>query len=639
MAVSFGRRLTFFFLLLVVLPMVFVAVLVDRVTTESSEGKADARLAGSLEAALGLYRDEIDEARKRVRGAARDPGLLAALRDQGKGAVREQTGRVLGERRLRALIVIDPSGDVIATAGSRNPVAGAEIAIRGRDGDLASLLGSTVSARSYVDRVRELTGSDAAVLRDGRPLATTLDLGESALPSGNGTANVSVADGRLRAATTQLGGAPESVRLAVFGPAPSGGIGATSPAVAAALAGFFALALLLILLLARGLRGQVREMFDAARRVGSGDFSRQVPVEGDDEMAGLAREFNKMSGRLSEQMGELRRQRAEVERSVQRIGEAFASGLDRLALLEIVAETALGACDAGAARVVLAGRGQLEADAGDVDADGVGEALAKAIEQTLEDGKPSTNSSGGAVAIAEPIGGLAEAERHDAALAVARTGEPFDEADREMLRYLCGQAAVSVENIDLHELVSEQAVKDELTGLANPRRFRELFEKEAVRAQRFGHQLSLILLDIDDFKQVNDTHGHLQGDEVLRTVGRILQQESRGVDEPARYGGEEFIVVLPETGRDGALEVAERIRTAIAASRTPLIDRSGELEVTVSLGVASSPPDTASDTKSLVAAADAALYSAKRAGKNRTECAPAQSPGVAAQGQPLERRT
>jgi diguanylate cyclase (GGDEF)-like protein len=224
-------------------------------------------------------------------------------------------------------------------------------------------------------------------------------------------------------------------------------------------------------------------------------------------------------------------------------------------------------------------------------------------------------------------------------MAIARAGGPFDEAERELLRYLCGQAAVSVENIDLHEFVSDQAVTDELTGLANPRRFRELIEKESVRAQRFGHPLSLLLLDIDDFKQVNDTYGHLQGDEVLRAVGRILADESRGVDEPARYGGEEFIVALPETDRGGAIEVAERIRTAIERSRVPLLEGSGKIGITASLGVASVSPESARDTKALIAAADAALYRAKRAGKNCTAFAAEAAEDVAAQGQPAERRT
>ena len=129
------------------------------------------------------------------------------------------------------------------------------------------------------------------------------------------------------------------------------------------------------------------------------------------------------------------------------------------------------------------------------------------------------------------------------------------------------------------------------------------------------------MLDVDDFKKVNDTHGHPQGDEVLRRIGAILRAESRGIDAPARYGGEEFAVALPETGTEGAVELAERIRARIEAEEVPFTDRDGELRITASLGVASIP-DSAADVRALVAAADAALYAAKRGGKNRVELAP-----------------
>jgi diguanylate cyclase (GGDEF)-like protein len=199
---------------------------------------------------------------------------------------------------------------------------------------------------------------------------------------------------------------------------------------------------------------------------------------------------------------------------------------------------------------------------------------------------------------------------------VARPGEPFTAAEREVFLYLVGQVSSSIENIALHELVSEQAVTDELTGLSNNRRFRELISKEAVRAERFGHELSLIILDIDDFKQINDSYGHLQGDEVLRMVGRVLHLESRGVDEPARYGGEEFAVALPETGLDGALELAERIRARIESEHVSRGDGASAVRVTASIGAASMR-DSADGAESLIAAADGALYEAKRAGKNR----------------------
>ncbi len=170
----------------------------------------------------------------------------------------------------------------------------------------------------------------------------------------------------------------------------------------------------------------------------------------------------------------------------------------------------------------------------------------------------------------------------------------------------------------LHELVSAEAVTDELTGLSNQRRFRELLHKETERAKRFGHDLSLLMLDLDDFKGVNDTHGHLQGDDVLRAVANAIRVESRGVDEPARYGGEEFSVALPETDAGGAYELAERIRNRVKDVRVPLRRGGGAIGVTISIGVGElgGPVE---DSDGLVDAADSALYAAKREGKDRTQ--------------------
>jgi diguanylate cyclase (GGDEF)-like protein len=230
-------------------------------------------------------------------------------------------------------------------------------------------------------------------------------------------------------------------------------------------------------------------------------------------------------------------------------------------------------------------------------------------------------SHGDLHAIAHPLIRAGEGEDETlGAMAVAREGEPFGAGEKEVLRYLIGQASVSVENIGLHERVAEQAATDALTGLANNRHFREWIDRESQRIGRFGGDLSLVLLDVDDFKQVNDTYGHLQGDEVLKELGRILQLESRGIDESARYGGEEFVLALPETPKGGAIEVAERVRERIASTEVQGVDGNAPLAVTASIGVASMPEDGA-DSRSLIAAADAALYEAKRSGKNRVVAA------------------
>jgi diguanylate cyclase (GGDEF)-like protein len=168
-----------------------------------------------------------------------------------------------------------------------------------------------------------------------------------------------------------------------------------------------------------------------------------------------------------------------------------------------------------------------------------------------------------------------------------------------------------------HERAEEEAITDELTGLSNHRRFRQILAKEVERAKRFDRPLSVVMLDLDDFKAINDNYGHLQGDRVLREVGRILKLESREVDEPARYGGEEFAIALPETRIDGAMEVGERIRRRLDAVRIPLDGHHGEIRIRASVGVAGSP-EQPPDTKTLIKAADQALYRAKQQGKNRT---------------------
>jgi diguanylate cyclase (GGDEF)-like protein len=637
---SFRTRLTLFFVLIVVVPMIALAVLVSELSRESRTGKADARLSSSVQTALAVYGDQVEQSRRAARRAAVDDRLTAALRERDPTALRDAARELVARLDLAALAVLGPGGGELARAGADDAVAKSEVTLRTRERPLGSVMASGITAERYAARVQHLTERGVAILVGGRPVASTPDLGEVDIPGSGGASTVELPSGDMRVATARLGGAEPGLRLAMFGPIDTAGVLSTRPVVLAALVAFFAIALLFIVLLVRSLQGQIAAMLAAARRIGGGDFSREVPVEGSDEMAGLALEFNKMSERLSEQMGELRRQRAELERSVRRIGEAFAHGLDREALLDIVAETALAACDAETCRIVIAGRARAQSEAGLIADGAIGEAMRAAERGVLREGGETVMSGDDVHALASALTGIPDGHRLGA-MSIARHGPAFEPGQRELFRYLAAQASVSVENVGLHELVSEQAITDELTGLSNQRRFAELIGKEAFRAERFGHGLSLLIVDIDDFKQVNDAYGHLQGDEVLRALGRILLEESRGVDEPARYGGEEFVVALPETGPAGAFEVAERIRERIGATEIPRVDGSGALRATVSVGVASMP-EAAREVTALIAAADAALYRAKRAGKNRSEQAAASkepSWSMAAQGQPTERRT
>jgi len=620
--VSFRGRLTLFFLLIVVLPMIALAVLVTQVETQSGNGKADARLASGLQVSLAVYRRDVARAKVAATQLGRSVALANALRSGDRSQIGSTTRSLARQHSVPALVLRDPQGRTLAIVGSRNPAPAYRLNLRGPNGDVGSLVVSTTTPKAYVAEIHRLTGRGVALLGPDGPIASTLRIGGASLPASGHTADVEIASHKVRAGTTTLPG-PGPMRLALFGPTEPGGFFGSSPLVAGVLVLFFAVALVFVAMLLRALAGQVAAMLEAARGIGEGDFSRTVPVVGSDEMAGLASEFNKMSGRLSAQMEELRRQQVEIDRSVRRIGEAFASGLDRQGLLQVVAETALGACGAEYGTIALSGREGAEAEAGEAN-DALQDVAVAAEGQALRSDDLVAWDEEGLCALASPLRRLGDPPENVGVMTVARAGESFSSAEQDVFLYLVGQVSASIENIALHEMVSEQAVTDELTGLSNNRRFRELISKEAARAQRFGHELSLIMIDIDDFKRVNDTYGHLQGDDVLRMIGKVLDAESRGVDEPARYGGEEFAVALPETGMEGAAGLAERIRARIESEAVARLDGKGTLKVTASVGAATMP-ESAATAQELIAAADAALYEAKRAGKNRVVAAPATS--------------
>ncbi|HTP64254.1 MAG TPA: diguanylate cyclase [Geobacteraceae bacterium] len=168
-----------------------------------------------------------------------------------------------------------------------------------------------------------------------------------------------------------------------------------------------------------------------------------------------------------------------------------------------------------------------------------------------------------------------------------------------------------------NELLRELSNTDPLTGLHNRRYLTKVLHNELLRAERTGDCLTLIMLDIDHFKKINDTCGHQNGDMVLATIARTAQKRLRCYDIAARFGGEEFVLVLPGTNMEGAEEVAERLREEVQnLSWAPPLDK---LSVTVSLGVAVFPSPAVDDMESLIRQADEALYRAKQKGRNRVE--------------------
>jgi diguanylate cyclase (GGDEF)-like protein len=161
------------------------------------------------------------------------------------------------------------------------------------------------------------------------------------------------------------------------------------------------------------------------------------------------------------------------------------------------------------------------------------------------------------------------------------------------------------------DVCEEAAFTDHLTGLANRRRFERQLEREVSRTLRYERPFSLLMLDIDNFKLVNDTFGHNAGDDAIRRLSKALQEGTRGIDLASRIGGEEFAILLVETDQEAAMEVAERLRLAIRDTNIPLAGR-----ITASFGVAECP-SSAQTATALLAAADRALYEAKRAGRDK----------------------
>ncbi|HEU4450972.1 MAG TPA: GGDEF domain-containing protein [Gaiellaceae bacterium] len=277
-----------------------------------------------------------------------------------------------------------------------------------------------------------------------------------------------------------------------------------------------------------------------------------------------------------------------VREAVALVGEALAATHDPEALLPVILQSAIGATGAVGARLVSGGN------------------------EVVRAGQPEVGG--------RPLA-LRLGSDHDSVgqlLLYPAEGSSFDREAEQLAHWLAAQATIALENERLHRTVKRQAITDELTQLANRRRFTETLAVEVRRAERFGDPVALVLADLDDFKAINDRYGHQAGDEVLRRFADVLRENVRDFDLPVRYGGEEFAVLLPETGLDGGEQLARRLQTALLRLRLSAIGRD-RAPVTASFGVAAFPP--MGSAEDLLSAADGALYRAKAAGKNRVVCA------------------
>jgi two-component system cell cycle response regulator len=443
------------------------------------------------------------------------------------------------------------------------------------------------------DRLALVSGKNTVVGRPG--------LDTAALPY-RGIRDVVIGGRTYRALAARLATGKPNASLVVF--TPKEAIEARAEAlrrrmlILAALA--LAIAGALAYFLGRTIVRSLKQLSDAAATLARGDFSSRVPVRGRDEFASLGRAFNDMSAQLESRLQELASERGRTREAIARFGEALAATHNAYVLVQVIVESIVEATGAAGGRLLVGGRE--EGRAGDPDAGP--EPLA--IPLSSEDGEV----------------GL---------LLLTPPAADFTDESRELAYWLALQARTALENATLHKRLELAAVTDVLTSLPNRRRFEDSLATEIARSDRFGGSLALVIADLDDFKQVNDRHGHVAGDDVLRAFADAMRATVRDLDTAARYGGEEFALLLPGTDLAGAERVAERIRARMQARQVRTIV--GELiAVTASFGVAAYP-DSPSQAD-LIAAADKALYRAKAAGKNRVEVAAGSAPPTAAAVRP-----
>ncbi|MEU4591929.1 sensor domain-containing diguanylate cyclase [Micromonospora aurantiaca (nom. illeg.)] len=616
--------------------------------------------------AVALVGDPVGRSRTADQVVAR--GLAAAVRiaDDAGRTTYATAGGPAGRWQDCAGTPATPVGALSAQVGLRDP-AGT---------DLGAVAAAQPVDRAFVARLAAVTGVGVTLLDDpGGITHTTEDQGVraavlAAAGQADGNRVTGTGDGRYVRRVGPSPGQPLPLVLSVPGERAPGLYGALIAAVALAAL----LAVLAAWRLARVTTRPLGELAGAVDRVARGDLSARVPVRSRDEIGRLASAFNRMTRETGTYVTALTSSRDQLRNHLAVLGDTLASTHDLQRILRVILDSAIAATGARAGAVLL------------VDGDGVlvgrcvegltgrwptgdpadpatlrvpvGSGVLGAVAATGEPlrgrwaspdtptGEPSCETY---VAVPFATPGTAEPRGPDrpghppadgdppgsacAALGVLVLydrlgGHEFHDDDVVTLRTFAGHAAVAVENVRVHEEAQRLSLTDPLTGLWNYRYLRESIRREVERANRFGRMLSVLALDLDRFKNVNDTWGHAAGDAVLVEFARRVRGVIREVDLAFRQGGEEFVVLLPETDARGATIVAERLG-AVVRDQPVAVEGSGDepvrVPVTVSIGIAVYP-DHAAGGQQVLDAADDALYAAKAAGRDGYRLAPAPDP-------------
>jgi diguanylate cyclase (GGDEF)-like protein len=577
---SFKVKLVVYFLLLSLLPIAAAYWGFTSVAGQSETRRVDARLQAGLRTALATYQERLDAAHSSAETLARNRVFQEELHARDLPEL-QQTLRDVG-----GIYVVTPDNKFHF---GRVPGLAAEqrVDVLTRAGLIGTVVAYVQFDSSLVDKLRGRSGlssADSLVLLKGAKIVASSPgiAGTVAVVPGQ-TKTIRVGGIRYRALVAPSVGAP--VRFAVLSPqALIDAADATSRnRLLLGLLASLALVSLVAYVEGRSIVRTLRGLAEAAHGIARGRLTERVPVRGRDEFAKLGTAFNDMANQLAARLAELDEERGRLRDAISRFGEALAATHDVEQLLRVIVETAVEAT--GAAGATLEAANGLVVESGDPHAEG------ERLEVRLTSG-------------AQTFGTL------------VLVGDDFDDEQRSTATSLASHAAIALDNAQLHRIVEQQALVDELTGIANRRQCEDTLPAEIARAERFGTPLTLVIADLDDFKGINDRHGHAVGDDVLREFASVLQATVRETDLAGRWGGEEFLLLLPGADAVGGAQLADRIRSAFA--ERSFLGRDGEVaRVTCSFGVAQLQP--ADDGRELFAAADRALYRAKRKGKNRVE--------------------
>ncbi|HEX2419509.1 MAG TPA: diguanylate cyclase, partial [Micromonosporaceae bacterium] len=617
-SVTLRARLMAAFLAVVLGPVLIGAVFVGGTVAAVSR----ARSAERLDIAATAVRTTLDAVCARLRSSAETAALLARGQEPVTRAALQSALQVVDLGQAGATRVDDAAGRLIQrfgnvpgpwTACDDGPRDGPGISGKDRVSALAvraEVLGADGQVAGYIqaaepvdaNMVRKLAGAAGVEIvvidRRNPPLATvSVDRSLKLMRSAQAVASSGVVqtdDGWYIRVLHPVRGQPLRLVLATS-------VGEEQ--------GLFAVLLGVVLLsgllavaaawwLARSTTRPLEELARAADRVAGGDLDARVPVRSADEVGRLATTFNRMTREMQGYVEALTASRDQLRGYLGLLGETLSSTHDLGRILGVILETATAATGAQAGVVLLMeqpdGRrsGLLTARC----AQGLGDRAGSLtdIKLTLGEGL-----LGGVAASGEPRRGRVESDgprlspqepRCRTYVAVPFSGthhggdetsvqsgrllgvlalydrlghDDFDDADLITLRTFAGQAAVAVENVLLHEETHRLSLTDPLTALWNYRYLKESVRREVERANRFDRKLAVLALDLDRFKEINDTYGHPVGDSVLVEFARRVKEVTREVDLAFRQGGEEFVVLLPETDTVGGAKVAERLCAAV----------------------------------------------------------------------------